>query len=866
MAYSVSAGSPRSGGSCGAGTSPEGGSRFTTPSPHGGIVPANASLLPAPRSATPNKGRNTPGSPRLVSLARLRLGVVTPPVQAPAPAGSKLASAIALGDAKQIRSLARQDRKSLLAEYHLAPTDEPGDGDCDCGNALDLAMYHRRGDVALMLLQVADELCVGGSRALAEQSRHALLVASRGGITELTVEFLRRGASCSRTDLHGRTPLHAAVLRGHRGCVKALLEASAWRSEPKQMDVVRWAHHWEMDQIWKDAGVPWVLVKTPRRPLTPISRSTKPPAERMPPVQSLEALPGSESTPAMLHTSPVALLEVHTKLREELQSAILAGCAVKIEQAVVRGASLFGHYYAPQVEPASCTAPEHGHPGEPALTGHFTPKGASLCLVNPVDWAALHRRWAAVEQLLQLADGKITFNRDEKQSFLQKLCIARDTRRAVCQAAFHGEARILQMLLERRAAVDQKDHQGHTALFLALREGQPGAAELLVRHGAWAPEPHKCAVIKMAQSRRVGAVMEEADHHHDVLAPQAAGSAAARRPSVRRASSGQRILGAGGGAELCSQAWQDMVATLSAAASADEEEYVKGVVMERAPVVATPPAVLGGADGEPLAWSRATSPSWSPLREPAEPFTPRKTAGPPRQRPSNARDCGTPSGSTPEALVPATSLTWREEREEAGHKEAAFAQAVVRRQMAIVKDHAASGVSMRVVFDLGHGERGNCIDWCVVKNRPEQALQLLDIASGVGAAESLAREVRAAYFWSVTQGFTAVLSALLELGADVGQRHPAWSCSDSALSIAVVGSRPAELELLLAHGAWAAEPEERHGELLRWAASRRSVAQIFRAHGLMPPEQGAVTENSSAAYSGRLACAQHHADWDSLGT
>merc|ERR1711966_583468 len=81
---------------------------------------------------------------------------------------------------------------------------------------------------------------------------------------------------------------------------------------------------------------------------------------------------------------------------------------------------------------------------------------------------------------------------------------------------------------------------------------------------------------------------------------------------------------------------------------------------------------------------------------------------------------------------------------------------------------------------------------------------------------------------------------------DVMQTHEVWSKGDRALELAVFGSRVPEIEVLFQYNAWEKETEERQVQLLRWARSRPTVAEVFRQKGLIkekPPVPSYLRDN-----------------------
>jgi len=146
------------------------------------------------------------------------------------------------------------------------------------------------------------------------------------------------------------------------------------------------------------------------------------------------------------------------------------------------------------------------------------------------------------------------------------------------------------------------------------------------------------------------------------------------------------------------------------------------------------------------------------------------------------------------------------------------------------------GAPLDACWDLGHGERGNCLDLACVAEHPESALVLLELADEQGLGDHLAVGAKSALFWSVSQGYLEVLQELLRRGADVAQHSPLGSLKSvngqSLLAVAVFGARKAETLELLKHGAWEQESEAQREQLLTWAASRKSVAEAFREAGV----------------------------------
>merc|ERR1719350_207815 len=100
---------------------------------------------------------------------------------------------------------------------------------------------------------------------------------------------------------------------------------------------------------------------------------------------------------------------------------------------------------------------------------------------------------------------------------------------------------------------------------------------------------------------------------------------------------------------------------------------------------------------------------------------------------------------------------------------------------------------------------------------------------------NLAMGVRGALFWCVIQGYPDVLRALLERGADVGQRNPRLSSGNSPLALAVSTWRSEETLVLLQNGAWEREPEVSREDLLDEVRSKKGIAKAFRDAGISIP-------------------------------
>jgi hypothetical protein len=158
-----------------------------------------------------------------------------------------------------------------------------------------------------------------------------------------------------------------------------------------------------------------------------------------------------------------------------------------------------------------------------------------------------------------------------------------------------------------------------------------------------------------------------------------------------------------------------------------------------------------------------------------------------------------------------------------------------------VKIHGllARGAPLEAAFDLGYGESGNCIDWACVNAQPALALSLLSKADQRGLGDALAQTAKAAFFWSIVEGYSEVLEELLRRGADVSMKSPVksldiWSTpgKQTALATAVAGARKVEVAILLKYGAWSYETDAQRAQLFEWAVCRKPVAEAFQEAGM----------------------------------
>eukprot|EP00928_Gymnodinium_smaydae_P075812 TRINITY_DN5881_c0_g2_i3.p1 TRINITY_DN5881_c0_g2~~TRINITY_DN5881_c0_g2_i3.p1 ORF type:complete len:514 (+),score=129.25 TRINITY_DN5881_c0_g2_i3:43-1584(+) len=459
-------------------------------------------------------------------------------------------------------------------------------------------------------------------------------------------------------------------------------------------------------------------------------------------------------------------LDKQRQLREGLVEAIINDDPAEIESYVNRGASLQPHYYSSRVE---ASAGGRRFPtatgGHVHSRGYFTAKGPKSGLVNPVDWAMLNGNPRAALQILQLGDGRVVYSRDEVASFLGRIDLARESRRAVNLAAKCGDLTLLAALLERGGDVGQRNALGESSLLVAVRAAQAETARYLLELGAWPLEEDKQAVLTIAENNGL-----------DELFGFEYMSTASRPAS--RAGASSRLA------------------------------FADGASAASRPTSRASDLVAGGR---------------------ASPVTVQREPLPPRPATSLERPAG--GGALEEAMPPrpATSLGFADERA----VDVAWLHSPEETRQRFVKD------ILGLKFDLGYGETGNCVDWVVVKDLPRKAVEILDMADSKDFGRSLATNAKAAFFWAIVQGYTDVLHALLSRGCDIGRRHHLWSGGDSALDIAVFGSRGTETEALLKHGAWDLEDESRRKQLLTWAQNRPRVLEAFRNAGIVktPPRQ-----------------------------
>jgi hypothetical protein len=355
---------------------------------------------------------------------------------------------------------------------------------------------------------------------------------------------------------------------------------------------------------------------------------------------------------------------------------------------------------------------------------------------------------------------------------------------------------LIHALLARGASLGQKNLEGMSALHVAMRAQDEAAVELLLEKGAWAVEKRKRDVLVDAAACGLMPLVMKND-----LPQQTFGQAENGRSAAAAAADAART--------------RRVVASYRAAVPA---------VVSRVPK----PSQAGLDEALP-------SPIGSQIQEPCGELPPRPATCPVTdnwgrcspQPPRAATSLGTCDARV---ILPCRATAPIDD-----HFRRTFVRALRRGEVGVLRqlfvEDGARVHSMK--FDLGFGELGNCVDWAVVKEFPTKAILLLEIADDVGIGDVLACEALPAFFWSVVQGYTVVLESLLKRGAVISRTHRVWSSGDSALDIAVFGSRGPEAEALLSAGAWELESEVRRAELLRWSEHRPTMIQVFKKAGIL---------------------------------
>lgn len=681
-----------------------------------------------------------------------------------------LSLALASGSKSEVRSLVRRGAP-LLAKYDL---DEFAK---DKGTALDLAVLASRHALALEFFELSPKC----AHELSRKSVRALAWAARDGKHTLVETMLNFGAGAGAgRDAEGRSALLLAATRGCRECAMLLLRAGAWSSEPAPEEVSRWAIQWKMAKAFEDLGAIVGVQASPKLGSAVDSREMPWLLKKVRPDRPLSPIRRQIPNPG---ANPIHVHRTQDDVRKRLLAAIRKEDEAEILALVRKGATLLPRYH---------------HPGYNLEIGAGPGE-----LVHPVDWAALDIRFKSAVCLLGLSDLAVAFERDVGGSENVPVTLARDCKYAVYLAARHGHPGLLHALLERGGNVGQVVH-GESALLAAVRFRWEPCARMLLHAGAWECEGQPHDVLRHAREAKIHCVLE--------VAAGWDGPLVARPVSGRTATSDRELV------------------------QGNVRLNLEGVKkdLERP----TTPATTAGLS----AWTPETSASrpWSSRRWP--PSSPgRHAAGTGlaavsqlRVGPSTASDLGWSQLNAGTTHPADTNLSWRHLTTEETRLRSELAIAIRKNDTKLVRSITLRGAPLDAAFDLGFGERGNCVDWACVCSRPAIALELLQLAGhqGGGLAEHLATTARAAFFWSASQGHLAVLKELLRLGADVAQPCRVWSPSESALALAVFGLRQEEVRLLLEHGAWQFEPEWRQLEISKWAQSRPPIVYAFRMAGV----------------------------------
>eukprot|EP00930_Biecheleria_cincta_P099059 TRINITY_DN90708_c0_g1_i1.p1 TRINITY_DN90708_c0_g1~~TRINITY_DN90708_c0_g1_i1.p1 ORF type:complete len:550 (-),score=75.26 TRINITY_DN90708_c0_g1_i1:253-1902(-) len=465
----------------------------------------------------------------------------------------------------------------------------------------------------------------------------------------------------------------------------------------------------------------------------------------------------------------VKLKKMHDELREQLMKAIRDRQHVQIKTLVTRGATLLPHYYSAKL------------PVQREVNLQVNSKGIRSGLVNPVDWAVLEGCYEEAMLLLELADGKVVFGRDEQQSFLSQLNLAQQCQQAVVIATTKNQMKLLHSLLERGANVTQQNIHGDTALSVAVRAGKLEVVDVLLNFGAWDAEPQKQLVLERAEAQHVLAVVK------------AAGALA--HPGREERVEGRR------------PPWGRLVNDLALAGTEADKQFTLTCIADEV--------------GSPIK-SRPVSQS--------SPRSPRYQG---EARLAGLEPQGHDLATEHQEVLVGPVGTWSQVRSDRHEEHANMVSAIRKGDVAKIAALVEHGAALDLTFALGYGETGNCVDWACACERPAAALLLLDLADKQGLGESLAIGSCAALFWSVLHGYLEVLRGLLARGADVGKQGPAGQFGASALTLAVSSFRPDEVRELLAYGAWDRESMQRRPELVRLVHDRTGyIAQAFVDAGI----------------------------------
>lgn len=614
-----------------------------------------------------------------------------------------------------------------------------------------------------------------------------------------------------------------------------------------------WQHQREVEEATAKGKPPPVDATSTSRSVTPRTGRGAGQTPSPPPQTKLEPVKKPPAGPA---SNAVLALRLQDGLRLKLVRAMQTESCHEIEDLMRRGAPLVRHYPPPHMDPC--------------LAG----RNMNEALVNPLDWAVLAFKFRAATTLVLANMGMETMQRahdiplmmgNGENTYTKSVLVA-EAKVALHGTAAQGHLPLLKLLLEATADVSRLDGEGASALLHAARRGQGEAASLLLQRGAWRHEQQKSEVLAAARANGVESVLEvgaELCGFGEAAEVLTLDAPVQDVPVTRYRVINSEGLPVREGVELNSPI-VGVLAKGSVVEAFDRRVSKQGVVRLR--LSAGWASEHSIADGTPLVelLDSAREKSKDLARTPSEsstmaPYSPAPDsshaplASPSSQRaPSSAFGMGStmttlgdgrlasPSPSQPRTMehramqascfhpYDGSALTWRELTAEEKRLRGDLLHAI--RKGDISKLHSAvdRGAPLDSVVDLPHGLRGNCVDWACAVEQPGTALELLRCAKDRGQGEAVAVGARAALLWATSQGYKDVLKELLELRADIGRRSAApCGGNQTALAVAVFGSRPTEAELLLRHGAWDHEPEESRAELLRWAKVSNPIATVL---------------------------------------
>jgi len=505
---------------------------------------------------------------------------------------------------------------------------------------------------------------------------------------------------------------------------------------------------------------------------------------------------GGRRAPPPAPEVPEATLRHQDTQRNQLMDAILRDDVERIDSLVKSGAPMYPHYHHPEFYLRSA---------EPHIR--------ESALVNPVDWACLELRFRAAMQLLELADGmRCLAEARPRPKVLPDIDVAGQTKVALAKAAHHGHLGLLKMLLERGAPVSQKTAEGYSALYMAVHGGKADAVTFLLQYKAWDAEHQKEQVLELAEKRSLALIFAEAVSGKGQFLPESTMSPRAEDATLKSVATKTGLTplqrAETPSTQACTSAPISPLATPSAGAR--RSDYLVNGLSN----AITQEHVLRPPGPKPDGF---TSWGWSPLQ--SLPHSPMAAA----------------SGGAVSLTRPVLSDVARHELRSTDVRLRGELHSAIRKgSIDKLRGLVDRGAPLEAACDLGYGVQGNCIDWACTCNHPEVALVLLELADQQGLGPILAMEAQAAFFWSVSQGHTEVLTQLLQRGADVSQKSPVRTTDEpeTALYVAAVGSRKEEMLVLLRHGAWERETETARQKMLELATRRKFVAEAFHEVGI----------------------------------